>query len=171
MKRGRPKGRSGDNRSFGPLGDLIRKHRLDKGLGLADVAKACQCSVQFISNIEHGRAPLPWEKVSQLAGFLKIQVEDLQAANLAIRSDFKSFVKTTKPKGTRTVKAPKVLVGQSGKSNPAAQFAQFAMSGAASAVALTAKDTQLQEILQRYQAASLASRRKFVKEALKTLGN
>src|SRR5579872_5401960 len=92
MKRGRPKGRSRDNRSFGPLGDLIRSHRLARGLGLLEVAKACQCSVQFVSNIEHGRAPLPWEKVPQLAAVLKIQAEELQAANLAIRSDFKSFV-------------------------------------------------------------------------------
>src|SRR6476620_743380 len=96
MKRGRPKGRSRDNRSFGPLGDLIRKHRLEKRLGLLDVAKACQCSVQFISNIEHGRAPLHWDKVGQLATFLKIPLEELQAANLAIRSDFKSFVKVSK---------------------------------------------------------------------------
>src|SRR6478735_7904594 len=96
MKRGRPKGRSRDNRSFGPLGDLIRKHRLERSLGLLDVAKACDCSVQFISNIEHGRAPLPWEKVGQLASFLKIPMDDLQAANLAIRSDFKSFVKTSR---------------------------------------------------------------------------
>src|SRR5206468_1936191 len=71
-QRGRPKGRSRDNRSFGPLGDLIRSNRLSRGLGLADVAKACQCSVQFVSNIEHGRAPLPWEKVPQLASVLKI---------------------------------------------------------------------------------------------------
>src|ERR1700750_1205029 len=92
MKRGRPKGRSRDNRSFGPLGDLIRSHRLAKGLGLLDVAKACGCSVQFVSNIEHGRAPLPWEKVGPMAAALKIPAEDLQAANLAIRSDFKSFV-------------------------------------------------------------------------------
>ena len=81
MKRGRPKGRSRDKRSFGPLGDLIRKHRLEKGLGLADVAKACQCSIQFISNIEHGRAPLPWEKATQLAASLKIPIDDLQVAN------------------------------------------------------------------------------------------
>src|ERR1700738_1715246 len=92
MKRGRPKGRSSDSRSFGPLGDLIRSARLVKGLGLLDVAKACGCSVQFVSNIEHGRAPLPWDKVSQLAAVLKISVDELQAANLAIRSDFKSFV-------------------------------------------------------------------------------
>src|ERR1700691_2799165 len=98
MKRGRPKGRSRDNRSFGPLGDLIRSHRLQKGLGLLDVAKACQCSVQFVSNIEHGRAPLPWDKVEMLATALKISLEDLQVANLAICSDFKSFVSTSRGK-------------------------------------------------------------------------
>lgn len=161
MKRGRPKGRSRDNRSFGPLGDLIRKHRLEKQLGLLDVAKACDCSVQFISNIEHGRAPLPWDKVPQLANFLKIPVEELQAANLSIRSDFKSFVGLSKTapaakgvkKGMR-VPTPAVLSG---------------ISGAASAVAVTAKDAQLREVLARYQAASVTNRKKFVKAALKML--
>ncbi len=151
MKRGRPKGRSRDNRSFGPLGDLIRSHRLQKGLGLLDVAKACQCSVQFVSNIEHGRAPLPWDKVGQLASALKIPVEELQVANLAIRSDFKSFVNTSK--GKKTAK-PAVL----GK-----------MSGTASAVAFAAKDGQLQEVIQKYQTASPASRKKFVRAALQLL--
>src|SRR5690242_7630151 len=119
MKRGRPKGRSRDTRSFGPLGDLIRKHRLEKRLGLLDVAKACGCSVQFISNIEHGRAPLPWDKVGLMAAFLKIPAEELQAANLAIRSDFKSFVNVARPvaakpgkKGKR-VSTPAVLSGMS----------------------------------------------------------
>ena len=157
MKRGRPKGRSRDNRSFGPLGDLIRKHRLEKRLGLLDVAKACVCSVQFISNIEHGRAPLPWEKVGPLSSFLKIPVEELQAANLAIRSDFKSFVKlVNKPAKGKKVPTPAVLSG---------------MTGAASAVAFTAKDQQLREVLQAYQAANLTSRKKFVKAALKLLIN
>ncbi len=154
MKRGRPKGRSRDNRSFGPLGDLIRKHRLEKRLGLLDVAKACHCSVQFISNIEHGRAPLPWDKVDQLATFLKIQVEDLQAANLAIRSDFKSFVATNKSKKGKRVATPAILSG---------------MTGAASAVAFTAKDAQLRQIIERYQAANPALRKKFAKAALKLL--
>lgn len=142
MKRGRPKGRSRDNRSFGPLGDLIRSNRLAKGLGLLDVAKACQCSVQFVSNIEHGRAPLPWDKVQQLAAALKISVQDLQAANLAVRSDFKSFVTTGKGKGSR---------------------------GTASAVAYAAKDTRLQEVIQAYQTASLESRKRFVRTALELL--
>ena len=142
-KRGRPKGRSRDNRSFGPLGDLIRTHRLAKGLGLADVAKACQCSVQFVSNIEHGRAPLPWEKVEHLSAILKVAVSDLQAANMAIRSDFKSFVGIARKKS----------------------------HGGTSVTALAAavKDPVLQEIIQKYQTAGLESRKKFHREALRML--
>lgn len=152
MKRGRPKGRSRDNRSFGPLGDLIRSHRLKLGLGLLDVAKACQCSVQFVSNIEHGRAPLPWDKVDNLASILKIQVDELQVANLAIRSDFKSFVNTSKGKkaGSKGLLPGKI-------------------SGTASAVAFAAKDNQLQEVIQKYQTATPANRKKFVRAALELL--
>ncbi|MDR3608374.1 MAG: helix-turn-helix transcriptional regulator [Oligoflexia bacterium] len=149
VKRGRPKGRSNDTRSFGPLGDLIRTHRLERGMGLLDVAKACQCSVQFVSNIEHGRAPLPWDKVPQLASALKIAVEDLQAANLAIRSDFKSFV--TIGKGKR---------GSSGK-----------LAGTASAVAFAAKDNALRELIQKYQSATPESRKKFMRTAMQLLGH
>jgi transcriptional regulator with XRE-family HTH domain len=143
MKRGRPKGRSRDKRSFGPLGDLIRTHRLARGLGLSDVAKACSCSVQFVSNIEHGRAPLPWEKVDQLANILKVGVADLQAANLAIRSDFKSFVGA----GTKSKKG----------------------TGNASAVAFAAKDPVLQEIISKYQIAGTESRKKFARAAMTLL--
>ncbi len=160
MKRGRPKGRSRDNRSFGPLGDLIRKARLQKEFGLADVAKACDCSVQFISNIEHGRAPLPWDKVPNLATFLRIPAEELQAANLSIRSDFKSFVSLNgKNAGNgflrgKRVPTPAILHG---------------MTGAASAVALSARDAQLMTVLRRYQDASPVIRKKFVLAALKLL--
>ena len=153
MKRGRPKGRSRDNRSFGPLGDLIRSHRLARGLGLLEVAKACGCSVQFVSNIEHGRAPLPWDKVPQLASVLKIPSEELQAANLSIRADFKTFVGSAK--GARTAK-PAVL----GK-----------LKGTASAVAFAARDMQLQELIQRYQSASPESRKKFFRAAMQMLGH
>lgn len=156
-KRGRPKGRSRDNRSFGPLGDLIRLHRLEKRLGLMDVAKACQCSVQFVSNIEHGRAPLPWEKVGLLASFLKIPVEDLQAANLSIRADFRSFVSTSSSKGGlrgKRVPTPAILKG---------------MRGAASTVAYSAKDAQLREVIERYQGATPASKKRFVKAAMRLL--
>ncbi len=151
VRRGRPKGRSNDTRSFGPLGDLIRTHRLSRGLGLLDVAKACQCSVQFVSNIEHGRAPLPWDKVPQLASVLKIAVEDLQAANLAIRSDFKSFVTTGK--------------GRKGS----AMSSMGKVAGSASAVAYAAKDSALRDLIQKYQSATPESRKKFMRSALAML--
>jgi transcriptional regulator with XRE-family HTH domain len=159
MKRGRPKGRSRDNRSFGPLGDLIRTARLTRGLGLADVAKACSCSVQFVSNIEHGRAPLPWEKASQLSTVLRIPLEELQAANLAIRSDFKSFVGAHDGRGNgrKTRKLSNPLLG--GK-----------VSVAASAITYAARDAQLREVISRYQSASSESRKKFVRAALAMLG-
>ncbi len=153
MKRGRPKGRSSDNRSFGPLGDLVRKHRLERGFGLSEVAHACDCSVQFISNIEHGRAPLPWNKAAQLAHALKIPTEELQAANLAIRSDFKSFVAT--PKGKKMAK-PGVLKN---------------IAGVATVISIASKDSQLQEIIQKYQTASAASRKKFLQAAHEMLAH
>ena len=157
MKRGRPKGRSRDNRSFGPLGDLIRSRRLALGLGLADVAKACNCSVQFISNIEHGRAPLPWEKSEQLSRFLNVSLNELQAANLSVRADFQSFMVLGKarPNSNKSKKQP----------------ATGAVTDAASLVALTAKDTQLRGLIQKYYAASPALRKKFYATAKRTLEN
>ncbi|HCM41516.1 MAG: hypothetical protein A2070_10165 [Bdellovibrionales bacterium GWC1_52_8] len=147
MKRGRPKGRSNDHRSFGPLGDLIRSKRLEKSLGLLDLAKACRCSVQFVSNIEHGRAPLPWEKLPLLASALKIPLEELRAANLTIRSDFKSFV--SEP-GSR-------------------KQAQTLSLGHACAITFAARDSQLREVIRRYQSASPELRKKFMKVALQVL--
>jgi transcriptional regulator with XRE-family HTH domain len=151
-QRGRPKGRSNDNRSYGPLGDLIRNARITRGLGLADVAKACDCSVQFISNIEHGRAPLPWEKVSLLAAILKVSVEEVRAANLSIRSDFKSFVGVT---------------GNTKRSRSGMPAGRI--NGTASAVAFAAKDNDLRELINRYQTATPEIRKRFVRTALQIL--
>ena len=126
----------------------MRTRRLAKGLGLLDVAKACGCSVQFVSNIEHGRAPLPWDKVPQIASVLRIREEELQAANLAVRSDFRSFVTTTG--GRKRTQTPKVL----GR-----------MAGTASAVAAAAKDSQLQDLIQRYTLATPKQRKEFLRSA------
>ena len=152
MKRGRPKGKSTDKRSFGPLGDLIRKKRLDKNLGLLDVAKAVKCSVQFVSNIEHGRAPLPWEKAEKLASYLEIPMDELQAANLSIRADFKSFMATSK--GKKVAKANTALA---------------TVKDAANAVAVSAQDSLLNDIIRLYQSAPAANRKKFHTEAKKLL--
>jgi transcriptional regulator with XRE-family HTH domain len=155
MKRGRPKGKSTDKRSFGPLGDLIRKRRLENGLGLADVARAVKCSVQFISNIEHGRAPLPWEKAERLSTYLEIPMDELQAANLQIRADFKSFMATSK--GKRVAKANTALAS---------------VKDAATVVAASAQDNLLGELIRLYQAAAPANRKKLytvAKELLESI--
>lgn len=115
-------------------------------MGLAEIARACECSVQFVSNIEHGRAPLPWEKAGQLASALEIPLERIQAANLSIRSDFKSFVRQSGAKKGR------------GKAS-------------ASALALAAQDAEIRQVIERYQNAKPESRKKFVRAALQLLSD
>jgi transcriptional regulator with XRE-family HTH domain len=144
-KKGRPKGRSSDTRSFGPLGDLLRASRIKLGLGLADMAKACGCSIQFISNIEHGRAPLPWNRINQAAELLEISVFDLQAANLAIRADFGDFMSSGA-----------ALWGRARKGRA---------SSAATAMALVVRDAHLREFIEKYQQATPASKKNILKSA------
>ncbi|HTL11805.1 MAG TPA: helix-turn-helix transcriptional regulator [Bdellovibrionota bacterium] len=146
MKRGRPKGSSRDNRSHGPLADLIRGARLRLGLGLADVARSCGCSIQFISNIEHGRAPVPWDKAPPLARALGIPLPDLKAANMSVRADFQSFL------------------GAGKAATPGTNTANLALT-------LTAADTRLRKLLEAYREAPEAARRKFHTVALRALNS
>ena len=155
--RGRPKGESKDTRSFGALGDLLRKARLEKKLGLADVAVKCGCSVQFISNIEHGRAPLPWEKSEALAKVLGISDESIRTANLGMRADFKSFVLESQS-----------AMGGKRLSKP---LAVKQLADAANAVAIASQDADLQKVLQSYQSANMSTRKAFVKNALSLLSS
>lgn len=160
MKRGRPKGRSSDTRSFGPLGDLIRSARLEKGMGLLDVAKACRCSIQFVSNIEHGRAPLPWDKAPLVASALGIPVEKIQAANLAVRSDFREFVAPASGSG-KVLRAGVRKLSSRRRPESASVIA---------IAAIAAKDAQFQSVLKAYESASLKNRKRFVRAALALLG-
>jgi transcriptional regulator with XRE-family HTH domain len=147
-KRGRPKGAGMKTlQSRTPLGDLIRKARIKHKLGLAEVAASCHCSVQFISNIEHGRAPLPWDKAPALAKTLKISLNDLQSANLALRSDFREFM------------------GHSGKKLKKPEFLRNS-NEIASAIQLVSSDASIQEILKRYQSASQEDRKTFAQAAI-----
>ena len=147
-KRGRPRGTStSDHQSYGALGDLIRKHRLRSGLGLAQIAESCACSVQFISNIEHGRAPLPWSKVPALARILGISESILQSANFSVRSDFKSIANLA---GKR-IRRPAVLRTM------------------AENYTLISTDPSLQEIVSRYQSAPEPLRRNLFKVAQEIL--
>lgn len=151
MKSGRPKGITNTNsKSYGPLGYLIRRARLQQKLGLADVAQACRCSVQFISNIEHGRAPLPWNKASALAQALKLSLDDVKMANLAIRSDFASCVGLSMEKRNK-------------------RKAMRSFNSITSVMSLISSDTALQEILKLYQNAPHNSKKKFVQAALQLL--
>lgn len=69
--RGRPKGK-GKTTSGKSAGNTIRRARLKLGLGLSDVAHQVGVSVQFISNIEHGRAPIPFRSVTALSKVLGV---------------------------------------------------------------------------------------------------
>ncbi len=144
---------------------MIRSARLEKGLGLLDVAKACRCSIQFVSNIEHGRAPLPWDKAPLVAAALDLPVEKIQAANLAVRSDFREFV----------APAPGAKVLRAGVRRLAPRRRKDSESEDSSAsviaiAAVAAKDQQFQNILKAYEAASLKNRKRFVRAALELLG-
>lgn len=150
------------------MGDLIRSARLEKGLGLLDVAKACRCSIQFVSNIEHGRAPLPWDKAPLVAAALNLPLEKIQAANLAVRSDFREFAA---PAGNGSTRSGKVL--RTGVRRLAPLGRRAGRQDSASVIALAAiaaKDTQFQSILKAYEAASSKDRKRFVRAALELLG-
>ena len=184
-RRGRPKGSLSDRKSYGPLADLLRHHRTLKRMGLAEVAAACKCSVQFISNIEHGRAPLPWDKAEQIARVLGIQLEDLRAANLASRSDFRVFATSTKldrqdvDSDDETTRGRQIagtnhssLVSRGRSSNGKIAEAKEAENVAAFftlAAQLTAQDQELRGILIKYRSASAQTRKKFIQSAKKLL--
>ena len=84
-------------------------------------------------------------------------MEELQAANLAIRSDFRSFINTS---SKRTSSGKRVGKSATALSN---------LKSAASLVAYTAQDSQLQELIQKYQIANPALRKKFYQTAKKIL--
>ena len=146
-KRGRPRGQSNDKKSYGPLGDLIRRRRIAQHIGLSEVARACNCSVQFISNIEHGRAPLPWEKAEKLAKTLDVPMAELQAANLTVRSDFQKFASA----GKGNTRGQRKTSGRLPK-------------GGATEFPLPT-DPEFQNLIQKYLAASEDRRRKFINQA------
>lgn len=79
-------------------------------------------------------------------------MDELQAANLSIRADFKSFMATSK--GKKVAKASTAL---------------GAAKDAASVVAVSTQDVQLNDIIRLYQSGPLANRKKFYSEAKKLL--
>ncbi len=61
-------------------GYLLAKKRLVAELSLKDVGKALGVSLQFISNIERGRAPLPRIHAKKVSRLLGISMPELAKA-------------------------------------------------------------------------------------------
>lgn len=76
-KRGRPVGTSTAKPKVGTLGEMLWTARRNSGLGLKDVSKKLKLSVQFISHIEQGRAPLPAKYVVRIAKVLNLSQNTL----------------------------------------------------------------------------------------------
>ena len=89
--RGRPKGVSVRSESYGELADMIQAARVAKGLGLKEVSESLEISVQFLSNIEHGRCSVPWNKLETMSHILNMDLSSLAILNLQSREDYKRF--------------------------------------------------------------------------------
>jgi hypothetical protein len=90
------------------------------------------------------------DKAPALAKTLKISLDDLQSANLALRSDFREFM------------------GHSEKNLKKTEFLKIS-NKIASAIQLVSSDPSIQEILKRYQSASQEDRKTFAQAALRWL--
>lgn len=92
--RGRPKGSSnvatrGSNQST--LGSYLASARVNAGLGLADVADAIGVSVAFVSNVEFGRAPMPYKYLDIIASLLNVNLDKLYELRLFASKSYKDF--------------------------------------------------------------------------------
>jgi transcriptional regulator with XRE-family HTH domain len=91
-KRGRPSGSySGETNgsSTEGLAYILGNARKSKGLSLKHVANGLGVSVQFVSNIEHGRVPLPSKHVVGISEILNLRHTDVAALSLEQRVVYK----------------------------------------------------------------------------------
>lgn len=57
---------------FDHLGHYLKTKREDRGLTQTDVAKACSCKSQFVSNWERGMCSPPWDVLKKLVKLYSI---------------------------------------------------------------------------------------------------
>lgn len=88
---GRPKGMKSNKEFKNGLAKMIGEGRMNKGMGLKDLGINMDLSLQFISNIENGRAGLPWEHVNKIAKVLDLSPSTLALENLKISDTFKKY--------------------------------------------------------------------------------
>jgi transcriptional regulator with XRE-family HTH domain len=59
------------------LGDVLRRHRLEQGRTLADVARDARVSVPYLSEVERGRKEASSEVLAAVCAALRIELSDL----------------------------------------------------------------------------------------------
>jgi transcriptional regulator with XRE-family HTH domain len=92
-KLGRPSGTYSGQNSNTTLGGFMGNARAVRGLSLSDVATKIGVSVQFISNIEHGRAPLPAKYVGKISKVLNVSSSKLATLALAKTKVYQDLAK------------------------------------------------------------------------------
>ena len=92
MSRGRPVAK-GLEFELNPatVGGMIRKQRVEKKVGLSDLARALGVSVQFVSNIEHDRSPLPLAYVVNVADILSLDKTTLAKSAFESSNAYKAY--------------------------------------------------------------------------------
>lgn len=73
------------------IGALIANERVKLGYSQAKLGSLLGISLQFVSNIERGRAPLPWHLLHTVANTLSLDVNELIDANFSSTSTFKKM--------------------------------------------------------------------------------
>lgn len=80
------------NDKLTPFGKIVRKHRIDRGLLLKDMAEAIGLSSAGLSGIETGHKPIPADLPEKIANMLDLSDSDrneLKNATQLSRSDFR----------------------------------------------------------------------------------
>ena len=94
-KRGRPN--SSNVKAKSAIGRLIRTGRVRNGLGLQDLSKKLGVSLQFVSNIEQGRAPLPLRYATKVAKAIGEPSFKVVQAALSSSKGYQDLVRDLKP--------------------------------------------------------------------------
>jgi len=69
------------------IGNLLRQFRKDVGIRGVDLAKTLECTTQFISNVEHGRVPLPPRQVKPWSKALGVDPDIVGQSTLIEHND------------------------------------------------------------------------------------
>jgi transcriptional regulator with XRE-family HTH domain len=92
MNRGRPGG-TYDGETVGGIGYMLGEARAQRGLTLRQVAKAIGVSQSFVSNIEHGRAPLPAKYVLAISRLLNLDHSTVASFSIQRTRSFQNYKK------------------------------------------------------------------------------